>query len=146
MGRGFFTEMKKKSHRACKEKKELKARSPEYWAEVVALVPAKARNAVARVVWYDYFSQQEVPERWPHLDWYLDTFDEPPMQEFVNGLLAVGYPFDVAQRRCAWRKGEYHGEDPTLTGYSGPDCRVGAIKREPWRKLSIFKGDGGGGR
>lgn len=70
---------------------------PEEWVQRVEALPAKARPQIARMVWWDFFSERTVLERWPHFDHYLQ-FDE---NEDVNPLSrtmiakclkAVGYP------------------------------------------------------
>ena len=72
------------------------ARTPEQWAALIAGLPysAPVKAAVASVVWWDYFGNRRVSERWAHLDelrshyrrdGYIDT------AAFRSGLLQVGY-------------------------------------------------------
>jgi len=81
-------------------------RSPEEWLEAIQQVPENVRPYIANVVWWDFFSNNMVSKRWPHLDEYIwlkpVVFSEyPPQPELVAGMMAVGYPEEDAQRR--WR-------------------------------------------
>jgi hypothetical protein len=68
---------------------------PAVWAEKIAQIQECAvRGAVACVVWWDHFSAQLVPNRWDHLDAFMDNgasasnVDDAALEA---GLAQVGY-------------------------------------------------------
>jgi hypothetical protein len=78
----------------------LKQRSPEQWAEHIALLPKKIRTQIAKVVWWDWFGPRVVSERWDHLDQYIN---QPAMDledhEVLEGLELLGYTEKQARQR-----------------------------------------------
>lgn len=84
----------------------LRKRSPEQWAEAVMAVAEEVRPEVGRIVWWDYFSNRTVPERWAHLDEYLaGPWRTSDLGKVLKGLLVVGYTKSQAKYRLssAWR-------------------------------------------
>lgn len=77
----------------------LKARTPTEWRQLIRGLKPRCQNAVARIVWWDYFADRNASERWNHLDWALHTFDEPPIEEWQQALMQIGYPEAAAVRR-----------------------------------------------
>lgn len=77
-------------------------RTPQQWADEIEKVPAKIRNCVAKLVWWDYFGSQLNHDRWPELDKYLkyDPSDiNIPASEIAEWLIKLGYRPDDAERR-----------------------------------------------
>lgn len=71
--------------------------TPEQWVERVAGLPAPARPQIARMIWWDWWSERKVGERWPHFDKYLEfdaVEDANPLSTrmIAKCLKAVGYP------------------------------------------------------
>lgn len=62
-------------------------------------VALPARWAAARIVWWDFFSNRLVGDRWPHLDRMLLHRDEVEAGVLVDALVAVGYPRPRAESR-----------------------------------------------
>lgn len=90
----------------CREEhhaRALRAKTPAQWrASVDAILDTELRNAVARIVWWDRFGDQPYPERWDHLDEFLDT-EYVPLEKslLAKGLYQVGYSPWHATRRIA---------------------------------------------
>lgn len=78
---------------------ELKARGPETWLAMIRALPAHLQNGVARIVWWDYFADKSVADKWPQLDWCLNTRDEPNVEEWQAALVGLDYPVAAAERR-----------------------------------------------
>lgn len=88
----------------------LRARRPGVWRELILELPDEGvRGWVANIVWWDYFADRTMSERWPELDEWLNVppdrleeFEtESGRQRLETGLLAVGYSEWEANRR-AW--------------------------------------------
>lgn len=80
-------------NRTNKEFLQLKSVTPEEWHKRVMQVPQKCRTEVAHMVWWDYFSQRECLDRWPHLDEFLrrPKWNSPTENELQAGLIRCGY-------------------------------------------------------
>jgi hypothetical protein len=70
---------------------------PEEWVRRVDALPVKARPQIARMIWWDFWSERTVAERWPHFDAYLqfdhDEDQNPlPRSTVASCLKTVGYP------------------------------------------------------
>ena len=81
-------------------------RSPEEWLAAIEALPESVRPYIANIVWWDFFSNNTVANRWPHLDAFIwmhpiHFCEYPPQPELVAGMMAVGYPEEDAMRR--WR-------------------------------------------
>lgn len=94
---------KSRHHLSSKEREEvcqwrsLAELSPEDWVGRVNSLPAKARPQIARMIWWDFWSERTVAERWPHFDQYLQFDHEEdqnplPRTMVAKCLKAVGYP------------------------------------------------------
>jgi hypothetical protein len=67
---------------------------PAVWAEKISRIQERAvRGAVACVVWWDHFAQQLVPNRWDHLDMFLEGASASHVSDeaLEQGLAQVGY-------------------------------------------------------
>ncbi len=104
--------------------RQLRVRTPEEWSEVVEALPNDIRPQVARVIWWDWFANQEVKNRWPHLDKYIRTRSAGELKlqitaqwtreqiadaefgrdlgkrEMTEALIACGYPPVYASKRA----------------------------------------------
>ena len=78
---------------------ELKARNPEMWLVLIKALPDHLHNGVGRIVWWDYFADRTASTRWDHLDWCLQSRDEPDIEEWQAALMLLGYPEAAAKRR-----------------------------------------------
>ena len=79
---------------------------PEVWAErIERITDPTVRVMVARIVWWDFFSGQEVASRWNHLDAYLgDDCTPPAMKEIAEAekeLSAAQYLYTCASVACS---------------------------------------------
>jgi len=77
------------------------------------LLPVAIRAQTANVVWFDFFSQRAVKERWTHLDDLVTHHD--PHAEFDNegvrlALVDLGYPPGIARSRTHKIKWPTDGE------------------------------------
>jgi hypothetical protein len=91
----------------------LTKRTGQEWLDLITKIedPVLRKN-VASIVWYDFFGNQLVSERWPHLDNILNikwpwpssivpyvAFSEAAKDKVLRELIAIGYPEDRAKRR-----------------------------------------------
>lgn len=80
----------------------LKSRPASEWAERIAKLPKDVRNACGRIVWWDFFADKLVKNADRHLDFYLNTVDEPKrIEDWVQALVSLGYNEGFA----TWRLG-----------------------------------------
>ena len=85
--------------------KKLRARAGNEWNGLVGAFNDRALQVkVASVVWWDFFSNRNITKRWEELDEFLvDAFNpelpEPSVEALKNGLIAVGYPPALAEKR-----------------------------------------------
>lgn len=91
----------------------LRERTPKEWRNLIEQVPNDTRAYVARLIWWDWFSHRDVPNRWNELDDFLhipyarlmwerenpDKVHEPDQNEIFHVLLAMGYPESLALNR-----------------------------------------------
>ena len=87
----------------------LKALGPKDWAKALRRVPLAIRAEVARVVWWDWFSDRTHSERWEHLDKYLEPpfHFQPDISRIIDGLVMVGYSWERAVNRMK-RSAKYY--------------------------------------
>ena len=81
----------------------LKAMTPAEWASRVAQVVNPAtRGAVAVVVWWDFFANEESVARWDNLDDLMENASaaDVPDEVLEAGLVQVGYAPYTAWRRA----------------------------------------------
>ena len=76
---------------------------PAEWAERLLAVPTPARYAVARIVWWEFFSMRLVPVRWPEIDDLIAHREEVEDKELIEALLLVGAPRVWAEKRIIVR-------------------------------------------
>jgi hypothetical protein len=80
----------------------IRERSQDEWAERISALPLSIRPFAARVVWWDWFANQTVAERWPHLDQYLKfTTESAEFAPLALALEALGYPEATALKRAS---------------------------------------------
>ena len=79
---------------------------PREWRNRIMELPVKLQVFVAQIVWWDFFADKTVPNRWPELDLWLCahpcTFRKemwPPTEEMVDALIGIGYEERTALRR-----------------------------------------------
>jgi len=73
--------------------KYLKGRSPEEWAALIQELTPKLRVEVSKIVWWDFFGNRLVGDRWPQLDEYLNVPVDATIQrgDLIKALVAIGY-------------------------------------------------------
>jgi hypothetical protein len=82
---------------AIREWKSLQKLQPIQWMERIKSLPERAQGQIARMVWWDFWSNRVVSERWSEFDHWLQ-FDEreetDPVTKttLIKCLKAVGYP------------------------------------------------------
>jgi hypothetical protein len=83
----------------------LRERTPEDWRARIDAIPQQFRLALANIVWWDFFSEREKNEAWPHLDVYVDGFwnrahaNDAPGAVIRQYLAELGYtPYSVETR------------------------------------------------
>jgi len=75
----------------------LKSVTPQGWLERVLSLPERCQGAIARMIWWDFWSERTVADRWTEFDRWL-SFDkseeENPVETSVLAecLKLVGYP------------------------------------------------------
>lgn len=73
-------------------KNPLRKRSASEWVEQINSLPKSWRGDVARVVWWDYFSDVLVADRNPIFDPFLrPPYVETKPRNTARGLLRLGY-------------------------------------------------------
>ena len=72
---------------------------PAEWAERLLSVPTPARYAVARIIWWEFFSMRLIPQRWPDIDDLIAHREEVEDKELIEALILVGAPRAWAERR-----------------------------------------------
>ena len=80
----------------------LRLKTQKEWCEDIKKVPENARAMTARMIWWDYWAERTVAERWDGFDEFLaPPYDEPDAQSLINGLMICGYTESRAVRRAA---------------------------------------------
>ena len=82
---------------AVKSWKALQRVKPAEWLERINALPKRAQGQIARMVWWDFWSNRVVSERWNEFDHWLqfderEETDPVPRATIVRCLKAVGYP------------------------------------------------------
>ena len=79
---------------------------PREWRNRIMELPVRLQVFVAQIVWWDYFGDKTVPDRWPELDMWIRahpfTFRKevwPSDEEMVDALISIGYEHRTALRR-----------------------------------------------
>jgi len=79
----------------------LRAKTPEQWEADILMLPLSQREAVAKIIFWDYFGARIVTERWPHLDkWLSQTPITTPPAALAKALWACGYTAHAATTRA----------------------------------------------
>jgi hypothetical protein len=84
---------------------------PREWRSRIMELPVRMQVFVAQIVWWDYFSDKLVPNRWFELDLWINahpgTFRGemwPSSEEMVDALVSIGYEERTALRRLNMKK------------------------------------------
>ena len=82
---------------AIREWKSLQKLQPTQWMERIKSLPERAQGQIARMVWWDFWSNRVVSERWSEFDHWLqfderEEADPVPKTTLIKCLKAVGYP------------------------------------------------------
>ena len=82
---------------AIREWKSLQNLQPTQWMERIKSLPERAQGQIARMVWWDFWSNRLVSERWSEFDHWLqfderEETDPVPKTTLIKCLKAVGYP------------------------------------------------------
>ena len=79
---------------------------PREWRLRIMELPVRLQVFVAQIVWWDYFGDKTVPNRWPELDLWLCahpcTFRKemwPSNEQMIDALVSIGYEPRTAHRR-----------------------------------------------
>ena len=82
---------------------ELRKRTPEEWVERINALPSSIRPYAARIAWWDWFGNQSVADRWPHLDEYIRRYstEDAPFEALATALETLGYPTKIAVTRAS---------------------------------------------
>jgi len=88
-----------------------KALHPNDWRWLVDLLVGTdaTRYHVANIVWWDFFSQQPMDDRWPELDDLKDKWSighKVDADAVISSLIQIGYPDGRASERCNTLKEE----------------------------------------
>lgn len=77
-------------------------KTPEQWAASIEALPLETtmKRAVARVIWWDHFADQENKDRWNHLDVWLG-YDDAEYDDYLlrMALVECGYSEEEAAKR-----------------------------------------------
>ena len=70
---------------------------PQEWVDKVNSLPEVARGQIARMIWWDFWSDKLVANRWTEFDHWLqfdsrEETDPVPLNMIAECLKAVGYP------------------------------------------------------
>ena len=93
-------QIKKKPTDSYLKRRELEQLSPETWREKLMALPQKIRSAVARIIWWDFFSQRLVKNRWHHIDDLLSGPDATG-KEIRKGLEICGFNVKMSRTRVS---------------------------------------------
>lgn len=86
----------------------LKAVTPQEWLERVLSLPERCQGTIARMIWWDFWSERLVGERWKEFDHWLPfdkSEEENPVETptLVKCLKLVGYPqYRISMRLMAF--------------------------------------------
>ena len=75
----------------------LRKLTPDEWFERVKALPERAQGQIARMIWWDFWSEKLVANRWTQFDHWLqfdarEETDPVPRDILCECLKAVGYP------------------------------------------------------
>ena len=98
---------------------KLRTVDPREWRSRIMELPTKVQVFVAQIVWWDYFADKMVPNRWPDLDMWLrahpDTFRKeawPSNEDMIDALVSIGYEHRTAMRRMnVSQNNKWHKQD-----------------------------------
>lgn len=90
-------------------RRSLRSKSPAQWViDLMHIEDEIIRGAVARLVWFDFFSGRPVPNRVTDFDPWISTFNpvEVPDQDLIAGMILVGFTELEATSRLYKNRGE----------------------------------------
>jgi hypothetical protein len=91
-------------------KHELRDRSPQEWLQKIEELPEPIRTRASWIIWWDFFSYREVPDRWPQLDHLINKKCEPVTDgDLAMALHILGYTPYMAVARV--KGGDEPAED-----------------------------------
>jgi hypothetical protein len=89
-----------------KTKNPLKQKHPLEWLADIRRLPKVVQSNIARVIWWDFFAEREVLQRWPHLDEYIrQPMIELNKAETVKYLRRCEYTEQQAEARITHENG-----------------------------------------
>ena len=92
----------RKRERGFTHKSLLKDVEPHEFVRWIKRLPKSHQGIIARVIWWDFFAEREVPKRTNLFDEWL-TYDarkeDPPKEELAESLEKMGYPRDISLKR-----------------------------------------------
>lgn len=93
--------MRKSEKALAAEYRKLKSITPKQWLETIRRsCPTDVIPGVARIVWWDFFSDRTLANRASEFDPFLKFVEDQPSADAVyKCLLAIGYPKHRAQLR-----------------------------------------------
>jgi len=78
----------------------MKSKSPEDWFNAIQNVESSVRNAVAKIIWWDFFGDKVCTQRWNHLDSYINSpYEELDDNLIMEGLQVCGF----TEKQAMWR-------------------------------------------
>jgi len=100
--------------RESEAKKAMQELQPEQWLARIEELPNPVKTRAAWIVWWDFFSYRDVPDRWPHLDHLINAKCEPVTDgDLALALNILGYtPYSATARV---KGGDEPAEEETQT-------------------------------
>jgi hypothetical protein len=106
---------------ATKRNAEVHRTLPEVWAERIAKIEDETtRTMIARIVWWDFFGNRDVANRWPHLDEYLGSANAP---QVMSDIEEAEKAFNLAQRAVACASAAYYKSQSHVNKMRLAKCR-----------------------
>ena len=98
--------MEQNNNMASKSKNPLKRKHPLEWLYDIGRLPKKVQSNIARIIWWDFFAEREVSQRWPHLDNYLtQEMVDLTRSETIKYLRRCEYTQQQAEKRITDENG-----------------------------------------
>jgi hypothetical protein len=83
----------KRNRKEESEKVRMKAIHPEVWVDRVSKFEPELRDQLINIIWWDWFSEREVPNRWNHFDDAIKrkVAITAPAEVLLEALIQCGY-------------------------------------------------------
>lgn len=78
--------------------------TPQEWRQRLLTLASPAREAAARIIWWEFLSLRLVGDRCDVIDDMLRFGAEVPDEDLRNALMQIGMPRKVAERRITQPK------------------------------------------